>query len=114
MKPLKVVKSTVASQGSKDPLPISASQPSACGNCTSAESHNETQLTRTVSSASSSQLDLDVDHRTSGDSDVGLGSFEAVDSASSVSNDDMDNALLQGRTSGYYIYHPIRSNAGRF
>ncbi|GFF97063.1 hypothetical protein IFM47457_11204 [Aspergillus lentulus] len=95
LKPSKVVKSTVASQGSKDPSPISASQPSACGNCTSAESHNKTQLTRTVSSASSSQLDLDVDHRTSGDSDVRLGSFEAVDSASSVSNDDMDNALLQ-------------------
>ncbi|KAF4235812.1 hypothetical protein CNMCM8980_003207 [Aspergillus fumigatiaffinis] len=86
---------TVASQGSEGPSPISASQLSACGNYTSAESHNKTRLTQTASSASSSQLDSDVDHRISGDSDVGLDSFEAVDSASSISNEDMDNALLQ-------------------
>ncbi|KAH2913589.1 hypothetical protein KXW25_000872 [Aspergillus fumigatus] len=86
---------TVASQGSEGPSPISASQLSACGNYTSAESHNKTRLTRTVSAASSSQLDSDVDHRISGDSDVGLDSFDAVDSASSISNEDMDNVLLQ-------------------
>jgi hypothetical protein len=90
---------TDASQGSKGPSPISASQLSDSGNYTSAESHNKTRLSRTVSSASSSQLDSDVHHRISDDSDVGLDSFKAVDSASSISNEDMDNALLQGRTS---------------
>ena len=49
------------------------------------------------------QLDPDVDRRISSDSDVELDSFKAVDPASSISNEDMDNALLQGRTSGYYI-----------
>lgn len=94
---------TVASQGPKGPSPISASQLSACGKYTSAKSHNKTRLTRTVLSASSSQLDSDVDRRISGDSDVELDSFKAVDPASSISNEDMDNALLQGRTSGYHI-----------
>ncbi|KAH1573033.1 hypothetical protein KXW39_008486 [Aspergillus fumigatus] len=86
---------TDTSQGSKGPSPTSAAQPSTRGNNTPAESQVKSRTSRTVSSASSSQLKSNVHHRISGVSDVGLNCLKVVDSASNISSEDIDNALLQ-------------------
>ncbi|KAH3337956.1 hypothetical protein KXW81_000286 [Aspergillus fumigatus] len=86
---------TDTSQGSKGPSPTSAAQPSTRGNNTPAESQVKSRTSQTVSSASSSQLKSNVHHHISGVSDVGLNYFKVVNSASNISSEDIDNALLQ-------------------